>query len=58
MHCRGFGSVGEEYQAMGRELRCVKPPRSIMRHPKLLTADTTENIQELLREGPTVPQRI
>ena len=33
---------------------CVKPPRSFIGRPKLLTADMIENIQELLREDPTL----
>ena len=31
---------------------CVKPPRSIIGRPKLLTADTIEKIQKLLRKDP------
>ena len=40
----------ENYTAHG----CVKPFRSIIGCPKLLTPDTIENIQELLREDPTL----
>ena len=38
----------ENYIAHG----CVKPPRSIIGRPKLLTADTIEKIQKLLRKDP------
>ena len=40
----------EDYTTHG----CVKPSQSIIGHPKLLTPDTIENIQELLREDPTL----
>ena len=36
----------------------VKPPRSIIGRPKLLTADTVENIQKLLRKGPILLDEI
>ena len=39
----------EDYTTHG----CVKPSQSIIGRPKLLTPDTIENIQELLREDPT-----
>ena len=40
----------ENYTAHG----CVKPFRSTTGCPKLSTPDTIENIQELLREDPTL----
>ena len=52
-HRRGVGRAGaeewEDYTTHG----CVKPSQSIIGRPKLLTPDTIENIQELLREDPT-----